>query len=83
MVTHLVPGYNAAAHHNAVDGDAVPVPHCGAALAADDFHTLAARLRGAGIKFEIEPHLRFKVRDGAAGWPGRVRRCMHGRRAWR
>lgn len=59
VVTHLVAGYNAAAHHNAVDGDAVPVPHCGCALAVDQFHALAERLRSKGVAFVIEPHLRF------------------------
>lgn len=64
VVTHLVPNYNAAAHHNAVDGDAVPVPHLGAALAVDQFHALAERLKSQGVAFVIEPHLRFKGQPG-------------------
>jgi extradiol dioxygenase family protein len=40
------------------------VPHFGAALSVDAFHALAARLKGAGVKFEIEPTLRF---SGAPG----------------
>ena len=49
---------------NAVDGDAVPVPHFGVVLPWDEFDTLAVRLRDAGIPFEIEPRIRF------AGLPG-------------
>ncbi len=75
MVTHLVRGYHAAAHHNAVDGDAVPVPHCGAALTLDAFNALAARLRAKGVKFVIEPHLRFQVGGGGRAGGGR---CLHG-----
>ena len=45
---------------NAVDGDAVPVPHFGLALDTAAFHALADRVRQAGIHFEIEPHLRFQ-----------------------
>jgi len=59
-----VAGYNATAHHNAVDGDAVPVPHCGAALSVEQFHALAARLKAQGVKFEIEPHIRFVGQPG-------------------
>lgn len=63
-MTHLVPGYNATAHQNAVDGDAVPVPHCGAALSVPQFHDLADRLKAQGVKFVIEPHLRFQGAPG-------------------
>lgn len=64
VVTHLVPGYNAKAHHNAVDGDAVPVPHCGVVLTREQFDQLAARLKDKGVRFVIEPHLRFKGQPG-------------------
>ena len=60
LVCHLVPGYNAAASHNAVDGDPVPVPHFGLALAVQQFHDFAAHLQQHGVNFVIEPHLRFK-----------------------
>ena len=53
----------------AVDGDPVPVPHWGMALRVDQFHALAERVRTSGIRFEIEPHLRFK---GAPQSHGRV-----------
>ncbi|KAG2486493.1 hypothetical protein HYH03_014795 [Edaphochlamys debaryana] len=64
IVAHLVRGFNAAAHHNAVDGDAVPVPHFGAALSVEGFHALAERLKAHNVKFVIEPHLRFVGKPG-------------------
>ena|SRR5436190_1356850 len=47
-----------------VEGIKVPMPHFGAILPWDDFHGLAARLRGADTAFIIEPRVRF------AGQPG-------------
>jgi extradiol dioxygenase family protein len=48
-----------------VEADDVPVPHFGVALTVDDFHALAERLKtSAGVKFIIEPHLRFQGRKG-------------------
>lgn len=64
IVAHLVDGYNGAASVNAVDGDPVPVPHFGLALTIDQFHSLAERAQGAGVKFEIEPHVRFTGQPG-------------------
>lgn len=63
IVAHLVPGWSAASHENAVDGDAVPVPHMGVCLPIDEFHALAERLQGK-VTFIIEPHLRFKGMPG-------------------
>jgi extradiol dioxygenase family protein len=51
-------------HHNAVDGHAVPVPHFGVVLTMERWEALAERLRGAGVKFEIEPYIRFKGEVG-------------------
>ncbi len=42
-----------------VDGDAVPVPHFGAILEWDQWHTLADRLSAAGVEFLIGPRTRF------------------------
>ena len=64
VVTHLVDNYRGQAHANPVDGDPVPVPHFGLALSQDDFNALADKVRDTGVKFEIEPHVRF------AGQPG-------------
>jgi len=62
LVAHLDPSREAfvpAAHSNRVDGHDVPVPHFGVVLDWDDFHALAARLRERGMKFVIEPYIRF------------------------
>jgi extradiol dioxygenase family protein len=63
IVAHLAPG-QAADHHNPVDGHDVPVPHFGVVLDWDDFHALAERLRAAGVKFVIEPYIRFAGQVG-------------------
>ena len=64
LVCHVVDGYRGETATNAVDGDPVPVPHFGLALAVDDFHSLVQRLTSKGVHFELEPHIRF------AGAPG-------------
>jgi len=65
IVAHFKPGAGLeAAHHNPVDGHDVPVPHFGVVLDMDQFDALAGRLRGAGVKFEIEPYVRFKGEVG-------------------
>ena len=43
-----------------VDGIAVPMPHFGAVLSWDEFHSLAGRIRTAGLRFVIEPRFRFE-----------------------
>lgn len=63
LVTHLAPGAGVA-HRNEVDGDHVPVPHFGLVLDWPDWEALAERLRAAGTKFVIEPHVRFEGRPG-------------------
>ena len=49
---------------NPVDGHDVPVPHFGMVLEMPDWEALAARLKLAGVRFVIEPQIRF------AGQPG-------------
>ena len=51
-------------HTNPVDGHDVPVPHFGVVLEWDEWHKLADRLQGLGIKFIIEPGIRFKGLPG-------------------
>jgi extradiol dioxygenase family protein len=51
-------------HHNPVDGHAVPVPHFGVILDMERWEALALRLRRAGVKFVIEPYIRFKGQVG-------------------
>jgi extradiol dioxygenase family protein len=50
--------------HNPVDGHEVPVPHFGVVLEWEMFHVLADRLRGAGVRFVIEPCIRFEGQPG-------------------
>ncbi len=52
------------ADSNPVDGHDVPVPHFGVVLDWDDWHELADRLKGHGIKFIIEPYIRFQGQPG-------------------
>ena len=63
IVAHLAPRAERP-HHNPVDGHDVPVPHFGVVLAMDDWQALADRLTGAGVRFVIEPHIRFKGQAG-------------------
>jgi extradiol dioxygenase family protein len=52
------------ARTNAVDGDDVPVRHFGVVLPMQQWHALAEVLKGAGVRFIIEPHIRFKGQVG-------------------
>lgn len=49
---------------NAVDGDAVPVPHFGVVLEWSDWKALADRLCAANVPFLIEPKVRFSGQAG-------------------
>lgn len=64
IVAHLSP--TEAGHHNtsAVDGHNVPVRHFGVVLPMAEWSTLADKLRAAGTRFVIEPHVRFKGQVG-------------------
>ena len=64
IVAHLSPPKADGDHHNAVDGHDVPVPHFGVALPWEQFHAFAERLRGHGVKFVIEPCIRFAGQVG-------------------
>ena len=61
---HVKPEETRLAQTNAVDGDQVPVSHFGAILDWDQWERLSAKLQKAGIKFIIEPHVRFKGEIG-------------------
>src|SRR5437016_2993745 len=50
LVAHLT-AHAAPVHHNAVDGDEVPVPHFGVMLSMPQFAALAERLQTAGVAF--------------------------------
>lgn len=47
-----------------VEGVLVPMPHFGALLGWDDFEALAARIRGAGLPFIVEPRIRYPGQPG-------------------
>jgi extradiol dioxygenase family protein len=67
ITAHLKPEETAGARTNAVDGDQVPVRHFGAILDWPEWEKLGGRLRAAGIRFLIEPHVRFKGEIGEQG----------------
>jgi uncharacterized protein len=64
IVAHLDPAMVPRPIHNAVDGHDVPVPHFGIVLTMDQWQALADRLRAAGTRFGIEPHIRFAGQVG-------------------
>ena len=64
IVAHLAPGRADRPHQNPVDGNDVPVPHFGVVLTMEDWQALADRLNAAGMRFVIEPHIRFKGQAG-------------------
>jgi extradiol dioxygenase family protein len=51
-------------HCNPVDGHDVPVPHFGVILKMNDWKALRDRLVDAGVRFEIEPYIRFEGEVG-------------------
>lgn len=64
IVAHLAPGEAGHRTTSSVDGDNVPVRHFGAILPIKEWEALADRLVRAGLKFVIEPHVRFKGQVG-------------------
>jgi extradiol dioxygenase family protein len=64
VVAHLAPDETGLAATNAVDGDQVPVRHFGVVLPMTEWEALAERLRAAGQRFVIDPHIRFKGEVG-------------------
>ena len=49
---------------NHVDADDVPVPHFGIILPMDEWRALADKLKSSGVKFIIEPKIRFASEVG-------------------
>src|SRR3954451_12739590 len=64
IVAHLAPDEVGPRATSAVDGDQVPVRPLGAILPMKDWEALAEKLRRAGTRFIIEPHVRFKGQVG-------------------
>jgi extradiol dioxygenase family protein len=64
IVAHLAPGRGGVVVDNPVDGHDVPVPHFGVILTMAEWESLAERLRRAGVRFVIEPYIRFQGQVG-------------------
>ena len=64
IVTHLAPNSVGVKAHSPVDKDDVPIPHFGVVLPMDQWNELAERLKSKGVKFIIEPKVRFKGEIG-------------------
>jgi hypothetical protein len=64
LSAHVKPDELRAALTNQVDGDSVPVRHFGAILEWVQWEKLSEKLKSEGIKFIIEPHIRFKGEVG-------------------
>ena len=64
IVAHLSPAEAGHRETNLVDGEDVPVRHFGVILTVPQWNELAARLQAAGVKFVIEPQVRFKGQPG-------------------
>ena len=65
LVIHLKENSNDTVDNsNPVDGKEVPIPHFGVVLPMEVFETLSQRLKDNGVKFIIEPYLRFEGETG-------------------
>jgi extradiol dioxygenase family protein len=64
IVAHLQPGGAGAGGSNPVDAHDVPVPHFGVIVSPAQFEELAERVRRAGVRFVIEPYVRFRGEPG-------------------
>jgi len=64
IVTHLAPDSVGVKTHNPVDTGDVPIPHFGVVLPMDQWTELSERLKSKGVKFIIEPKVRFKGEIG-------------------
>lgn len=64
IVAHLAPGETREAQRNTVDDHGVPVRHFGIVLPMAEWQALAGRLQATGVRFLIEPYVRFKGQPG-------------------
>ena len=64
IVTHLAENGAGVKATNHVDADNVPVPHFGIVLPMDEWRDLSERLKAKGVKFVIEPKVRFEGEVG-------------------
>jgi uncharacterized protein len=64
IVTHLAENGAGVKATNHVDTDNVPVPHFGVVLPMNEWRDLSERLKAKGVKFVIEPKIRFEGEVG-------------------
>ena len=68
FVCHLNPDLGRAgklsSHYNPVDGQGVPVPHCGVVLRPRQWAELAQRVQQSGVEFVVQPYTRFEGQTG-------------------
>ncbi len=67
IVAHLSPEDCGHQGTSGVDSHQVPVRHFGVVLDMPEWEELAERLRAKGVKFGIEPYIRFKGQVGEQG----------------
>ncbi len=71
FVCHLDSGFDVAksrpGQRSTVDGKFVPVPHYGVVLDMGQWEDLVCRLTEQGLKFLIEPYIRFRGQAGEQG----------------
>jgi hypothetical protein len=64
IVAHRVSAREMTDATSLVDGKDVPVRHFGVVLDLPQWEALAAKFRAAGVKFVIEPYVRFRGQPG-------------------
>jgi len=64
IVAHLSPGPVRTQAKNRVDGEQVPVRHFGVILSMPEWRKLVQKLEASGVKFIIQPQVRFEGRPG-------------------
>src|SRR5205823_6304360 len=64
IVAHLAPDSAGIKAANPVDDDSVPIPHFGIVLHMEEWQELADKLAAKGVRFIIEPKIRFRGEVG-------------------
>jgi extradiol dioxygenase family protein len=64
IVAHLTASTPENKAHNFVDGEEVPVRHFGVILSLRSWKELTEKLRASGVRFLIEPQIRFEGLSG-------------------
>jgi extradiol dioxygenase family protein len=67
IVAHFKPKAATENYANPVDGHDVPVPHFGVVLTMARWREFAERLKSQGVRFVIEPYIRFQGEVGEQG----------------